>query len=101
MNRTTLRSGAALTLALAATAAPALPAAAHVRVIPEATASGGYAALTFRVPNESDTAATTKLVVTLPQDRPLATVSVRPVPGWTAKDTTAKLPRRSPPTTSR
>lgn len=94
MNRTTLRSGAALTLALAATAATALPAAAHVRVIPEATASGGYAAITFRVPNESDTAATIKLVVTLPQDRPLATVSIRPVPGWTAKVTTAKLPEK-------
>ena len=92
MNRTTLRSGAALTLALAATAATALPAAAHVRVIPEATASGGYAAITFRVPNESDTASTTELVVTLPQDRPLATVSARPVPGWTAKVTTAQLP---------
>ncbi|UTT66533.1 YcnI family protein [Janibacter sp. CX7] len=94
MNRTILRSGAALTLALAATAATALPASAHVRVIPDATASGGYAALTFRVPNESDTASTTKLVVTLPQDRPLATVSVRPVPGWTAKVTTAKLPEK-------
>ena len=41
MNRTILRSGAALTLALAATAATALPASAHVRVIPDATASGG------------------------------------------------------------
>lgn len=46
------------------------------------------------MPNESDTASTTKLVVTLPQDRPLATVSVRPVPGWTAKVTTAKLPEK-------
>lgn len=92
MTSTTLRSGAALTLALAALTASALPASAHVRVTPDATASGGYAALTFRVPNESDTASTTKLAVTLPQDRPLATVSVRPVPGWTAKVTTAKLP---------
>ena len=92
MTRTTLRSCAALTLALAATAATALPASAHVRVTPDATASGGYAALTFRVPNESDTASTTELVVTLPQDRPLATVSVRPVPAWTAKVTTAQLP---------
>lgn len=93
MNRTTLRSGAALMTATAALAASALPASAHVRVKPDATASGGYAALTFRVPNESDTAATTKLVVTLPQDRPLASVSVRPVQGWSAKVTTAKLPK--------
>ncbi|WP_068266020.1 YcnI family copper-binding membrane protein [Janibacter limosus] len=94
MTRTILRSGAALTLATAVVAASALPASAHVRVTPDATASGGYAALTFRVPNESDTASTTKLVVTLPQDRPLASVSVRPVPGWTAKVTTAKLPEK-------
>ncbi|KRE35961.1 hypothetical protein ASG73_14925 [Janibacter sp. Soil728] len=94
MNRTTLRSGAALTLALAALTASALPASAHVRVTPDATASGGYAALTFRVPNESDKASTTKLAVTLPQDRPLASVSVRPVPGWTAKVTTEKLPEK-------
>ena len=94
MPRTTLRSGAALTLATAVVAASALPASAHVRVTPDATASGGYAALTCRVPNESDTASTTKRVVTLPQDRPLASVSVRPVPGWTAKVTTAKLPEK-------
>lgn len=94
MTRTILRSGATLTIAAAALAASALPAAAHVRVTPDATASGGYAALTFRVPNESDTASTTKLVVTLPQDRPLASVSVRPVDGWTAKVTTAKLPKK-------
>lgn len=93
MTRTTLRSTAALTMATAALAASALPASAHVRVTPDATASGGYAALTFRVPNESDTASTTKLVVTLPQDRPLASVSVKPVDGWTAKVTTAKLPK--------
>lgn len=93
MHRTILRSGAALTIATAAVAASAIPASAHVRVTPDSTASGSWTALTFRVPNESDTASTTKLVVTLPQDRPLASVSVRPVPGWSAKVVTKKLPK--------
>src|SRR5699024_10446028 len=92
MNRTFLRSGAALTIATAAFVATTLPASAHVHVHPDSTASGSYAALTFRVPNESDDASTTKLVVTLPQDRPLASVSVRPIPGWSAEVTTKDLP---------
>lgn len=93
MNRTTLRSGAALTLACTAVVATALPASAHVHVHPDSTASGSWSALTFRVPNESDSASTTKLVVTLPQDRPLASVSVKPVPGWSAEVTTKELPK--------
>lgn len=95
MHRTThltLRSTAALATAAAAVALGVQPASAHVTVRADATESGGYAALTFRVPNESDSASTDTLVVTLPQDAPLANVSVRPVPGWTAKVTTAKLP---------
>lgn len=90
--RTTLRSGAALSLTGLLLAATSLPASAHVRVRADSTASGSYAGLTFRVPNESDTASTTRLVVTLPQDRPLASVSVRPVPGWKASVKTEQLP---------
>jgi uncharacterized protein YcnI len=71
----------------------AAAASAHVRVKPDSTVSGSYAGLTFRVPNESDTASTTKLVLTLPQDKPLAHVSVRPVPGWTATVTQTTLPK--------
>jgi uncharacterized protein YcnI len=70
----------------------ALPASAHVRVKPDSTESGGYAGLTFRVPNESDKASTTKLVLTLPQDKPFSHVSVKPVPGWTAAVSEAPLP---------
>lgn len=89
------RAGAALAAvaALSAAALLAAPAAsAHVRVVPESTAGGGFAKLTFRVPNESDTAGTTSLVVTLPENAPLAFVSVQPVTGWTATVTRAKLP---------
>lgn len=67
---------------------------AHVRVIPESTVAGGWSALTFRVPNESATAVTTSLVVDLPTDTPFLSVSVRPVPGWTA--TIEKAPLDAP-----
>jgi uncharacterized protein YcnI len=71
---------------------PASAASAHVRVHPDSTVSGGYAQLTFRVPDESPTAGTVTLVVTLPQDHPLTSVSTTPVPGWTASVTQATLP---------
>ena len=77
---------AALTLVIAA------PASAHVTVSSANAAQGGYSKVTFRVPNESDTASTTKLEVNLPiQAAPVASVSVRPVPGWTAVTEKAKL----------
>lgn len=69
----------------------AAPASAHVTVNPPTTPGGGYGKVTFRVPTESDTASTTKLEVVLPADHPLASVSVRPVPGWTARTTMTKL----------
>jgi len=48
--------------------------------------------LTFRVPNESETAATSQVTVDLPTDTPLLSVSTKPVPGWTASVQTAPLP---------
>lgn len=96
MHRSTLltvRGAAAATATGALLALGTLPASAHVTVHADTTTTGEWSALTFRVPNESDEAATKKLVVTLPQDTPLASVSVRPVPGWTAKVTDKKLPK--------
>jgi uncharacterized protein YcnI len=58
----------------------------------ESTASGSFSALTFRVPNESDTASTVKLEVQLPTDTPFLYVSTKPFPGWTVKTTEAPLP---------
>ena len=84
-----------LVLAGLATAAlamlPAATASAHVRVTPDNPTSGGFSALTFRVPNESATAGTVKLSVTLPKDTPFLYVSTKPVPGWTADATKSKL----------
>jgi uncharacterized protein YcnI len=77
--------GAGLVL-LAAAAADA-----HVRVIPESTAAGDFTKLTFRVPNESETASTTKLSIQLPTSSPLAFVSAQPVPGWSIEVRTEKL----------
>lgn len=74
-----------LTLALAA------PASAHVTVNPNTATPGSYSKVTFRVPTESDTLSTTKVEVNLPTDRPVASVSVKPVPGWTAATEKTKL----------
>jgi uncharacterized protein YcnI len=52
-------------------------------VNPQEATQGGYARLAFRVPNESDTASTTKLEVVLPEDAPVASVSTMPLAGWT------------------
>ena len=78
-------TAAALTLALA------VPASAHVSVSADTAVQSGYSTVTFKVPNESDEASTTKLEVNLPKDAPVASVSVRPVPGWTAVAEKAKL----------
>jgi uncharacterized protein YcnI len=55
---------------------------AHVTVNPDTTAAESYASLTFRVPTESDTASTEKLVVDLPTDTPFLGVTPRSLPGW-------------------
>lgn len=79
MKRLALVTGAVL-IAVLGFAAPAV---AHVTVNPAEATQGGYARLAFRVPNESDTASTTKLEVVLPEDAPVASVSTMPVAGWT------------------
>ncbi|GGK16057.1 hypothetical protein GCM10010124_05830 [Pilimelia terevasa] len=60
------------------------PALAHVTVSADKPVQGGFARVGVRVPNESATARTVKLEVTLPTDQPIASVATQPVPGWTA-----------------
>lgn len=67
------------------------PAGAHVTVSSDNATQGGYATVTFRVPNEESDAATVGIKVQLPVDHPIANVSVQPKPGWTYKVTTSKL----------
>jgi uncharacterized protein YcnI len=88
------RRAAAVTAgALALTVGLAIPALAHVTIDPGTAEKGGWSKIAFRVPNERDDASTTKLEVQFPTDHPLPFVSVKPVPGWTAKLTQGKLPQ--------
>jgi uncharacterized protein len=89
MSRTFARLCAALLLAVLVLAAA--PASAHVTVSSPDAAAGGYGKVVFRVPTESDTASTTKLRVTLPEDTPFASVSTQPKPGWKVEVKKAKL----------
>ncbi|RQX18414.1 hypothetical protein DDE19_07615 [Micromonospora ureilytica] len=83
--RRTASAAAALAFTAAATAVFGFAgsASAHVTVNPKEATQGGYARVAFRVPNESDTASTTKLEVVLPENAPVGSVSTMPVPGWT------------------
>ncbi|MDT4916569.1 MAG: hypothetical protein QOH89_1269 [Pseudonocardiales bacterium] len=72
-------------------------ASAHVTVNSADAEQGGYAVLTFRVPNETDTASTTKVTVALPTGHPIASVAVQPHPGWSFTTKTTKL---DPPVTT-
>jgi uncharacterized protein YcnI len=69
------------------------PAAAHVTANPSTAPQGSYTKISFRVPNEQETAHATQVEVDLPLDHPIASVSVRPVPGWTIQVTKGKLPK--------
>src|SRR3954454_19678927 len=91
--RTVLRrAGVVTALAAAGLLTAAGAASAHITVHPETYAKGATdGVLTFRVPNEEDTAATTKVQVFLPTHHPVLGVLVTPQEGWTAKVTTTKL----------
>lgn len=85
------RLGLGAVAGLAAVLLAGTAASAHVRVDGGSSTQGGYGVLTFRVPTESDTAATVGLTVTFPSDTPIASVSTQPKTGWTATVTTAAL----------
>ncbi|MDQ2796049.1 MAG: DUF1775 domain-containing protein [Actinomycetota bacterium] len=69
----------------------AASASAHVTVTSPGAAQGGYSVVTFRVPNEEASATTTKVVMQLLTDTPIASVSLQPITGWTAVTTSIKL----------
>src|SRR5690348_9868972 len=89
-NRLWQRAG----LILAATVTCVLvsgPAWAHVVISPDTATQGDDAVVSLRVPNEKDSANTVKVEVNLPTDKPIASVAIRPLAGWTAETTTTKL----------
>ncbi|WP_448620834.1 YcnI family protein [Geodermatophilus sp. URMC 65] len=81
----------ALLTALAAALAGAGAASAHVGVSSTDAAAGGFGKLTFRVPNESDTASTVALRIAIPEESAMASLRAQPVPGWTVSTTTSDL----------
>jgi uncharacterized protein YcnI len=76
---------------LIAVAALAVPAFAHVVITPSSAPAGSAAELTFRVPDEEDSAATIELQVKIPTSHPIAQLLIKPVPGWTATVTAQTL----------
>jgi uncharacterized protein YcnI len=91
VSRSVIRLLTVGTVAAAAIGLTALPALAHVTVSSPGATQGSFGVLTFRMPNETDKANATELKVQLPADQPLASVSVKPQPGWTYTVTRAKL----------
>jgi uncharacterized protein YcnI len=71
-----------LAVIVGALVASGVPAMAHVSIQPESVEGGGYAVVSLRVPNERDDAATTRVRLVLPTDKPLGSVQTTPVPGW-------------------
>lgn len=66
-------------------------ASAHVTVSSTDARAGGEGTVVFTVPNESDAATVTRVRIQIPDNAPLASVSVEPVPGWTATTTPTTL----------
>lgn len=91
--KTSTITKSAFAVAAGAILAVAIPlaASAHVSINPNAAEAGSYSVITFKVPNESATATTDKLEVTLPTDHPFVSVSYVPVAGWTTELVTTKL----------
>jgi uncharacterized protein YcnI len=94
MKNTRTIAGASVALALGTVLALGAPlgASAHVTLEENTAEAGSYALLTFKVPNESDTATTTSVTVNLPTDTPFVSVRTVPVAGWTAEIVTSTLP---------
>jgi periplasmic copper chaperone A len=94
VSRSAIRLFTVAGVATAAIAVTALPALAHVTVSSPSATQGGFGVLTFRMPNETDSANATELKVQLPANQPLASVSVKPQPGWSY--TVQRAPLSSP-----
>lgn len=94
MKRSALRALLVLAAVCGLSGLVAGPASAHVTVVAPGVGVGGSdGQITFRAPDESDTASTVGLAVQLPLNHPLLGVLTAPMPGWTAKMTQAKLPK--------
>jgi uncharacterized protein YcnI len=91
VSRLITRAAAVLAAALVALLVLSGVASAHVTVSSQDAAPGGYGKLTFRVPNESDSASTVALRIQILEEAALASLSAQPVPGWQVEMTTTEL----------
>jgi uncharacterized protein YcnI len=66
-------------------------ASAHVTVRSPNGSAGGFGTVVFTVPDESDTASTTRVRIQIPDSTPLASVSVQALPGWSVTTTQTTL----------
>ena len=89
MNRIRLTLGAAAVSTIVLGWASS--ASAHVTIDPDEAQAGGFSILHFQAPNESDTASTTKLEISMPEGVVLPFVLAEPVPGWDVTVETAPL----------
>src|SRR5882757_405918 len=92
-SRALTRIGAVATVTLAVVLLGAGVAAAHVETDPGQANRGDDAVITFRVPNEEDSAGVVKLEVAFPLDHPVPNASTTSIPGWTANVTMTTLPK--------
>lgn len=91
MRRPLVRAGVLLGTGALATVLAALPASAHVTAQPSTAVKDSYTKIIFRVPDESATAGTVKLQVSMPTNPPIVGVRTTPMPGWHAEIVKAPL----------
>jgi uncharacterized protein YcnI len=91
MTKNRTRALVAFGAVVATIAAGALPAGAHVEIVPGRAAKGSTAILSLNVPNENETANTVTVEVDLPTKYPIASVHTQPMPGWTVAVKKTKL----------
>lgn len=90
--RAALTASLALALGAGLALGPTTAASAHVTLDENTAEAGSYALLTFKVPNESETATSTSVTVQLPTETPFASVRTVPVAGWQAEIVVGELP---------
>jgi uncharacterized protein YcnI len=92
MKKSIIGASAALGAGVLLALAVPLSASAHVTIDPGQAEPGSYTVVTVKVPNESDTATTNRVEVSLPTDTPFTSVRYVPVAGWAAELVTTTLP---------
>jgi uncharacterized protein YcnI len=92
MKKTTIGVSTAIGAALLLAVSAPLSASAHVTIDLASAEPGAYSLISFKVPNESETASTDRVEIALPTDTPFTSVRYVPVAGWTAELVTTTLP---------